>query len=285
MSKGKRRRGKRKGARKEAASATAPKAADVADPEPEAEVVKTRTARESEVDLGWGDPDELSGPIAAEPEPEPEPEPALRREVVVPDEDEEDDGPGDGDRDDGGPPPEPAEVPPLAAALARIDRAVGTVELVAVSIFLAALIGTAVYQFIASKFFHKYDNWPFEVIRYSVFFIAMSAAALAAQQKKMMAIDFVPRLLSPRARAICRVVTGLAVVFVCYLLFRGALMVRESIAKTTEHYDVVDPLVGVLALPIGAGLIGFHFLVHALIELVYLGSGKLPPEEQAVSVH
>jgi TRAP-type C4-dicarboxylate transport system permease small subunit len=182
----------------------------------------------------------------------------------------------------GGPPhAQPAGV----LGLRRIDEWVGKLELVAVSIFLASLIGVAVYQFIASKLLGQNKNWPFEVIRYSVFFVAMSAAALAAQQKKMMAIDFVPRLMKPKTRVISRIIIALVVVFVCYLFIRGGLMVRDSIAKTTEHYDVVNPVTGALALPIGAALIGFHFLIHAVIDMIYLHAKQMPPDDERISVH
>jgi TRAP-type C4-dicarboxylate transport system permease small subunit len=94
-----------------------------------------------------------------------------------------------------------------------------------------------------------------------------------------------PRLMKPKTRIISRIIIALLVTFVCYLFIRGGLMVRESIAKTTEHYDVVSPVTGALALPIGAGLIGFHFLLHAVVDMIYLGAGQMPPDDQGISVH
>jgi TRAP-type C4-dicarboxylate transport system permease small subunit len=174
------------------------------------------------------------------------------------------------------------DAPGPAAVLGRIDAALGKAELMVVSISLVLLVAVAVYQFIAVNLLNQRADWTDELIRYSVFFTAMSAAALAAQQKKMMAIDVVPRLLSPRTRAYSRILIALFVAFACYLLFQGGMMNRDEMAKLTENYHIIDPTLGVLALPIGAALIGVHFLIHAVIEINYLAQGRTPPEPRPV---
>lgn len=170
------------------------------------------------------------------------------------------------------------DAPVPAMVLARVDALLGKLELAVVSASLVLLVSVAVYQFIAVSLLHQRADWTDELIRYSVFFTAMSAAALAAQQKKMMAIDVVPRLLSVRTRAYSRILIALFVAFACYLLFRGGMMNRDEMAKLQETYHFIDPTVGVLALPIGAALIGVHFLIHAVIDITYLAKGRTPPE-------
>lgn len=180
---------------------------------------------------------------------------------------------------------DPGEPPGgLILALTRVDNLVGKIEIALVAASLALLVGVAVFQFVAVNLLSMKADWADELVRYSVFFTAMSAAALAAQQKKMMAIDVVPRLLKPKVRAITRVGIAAIVVFACYLLFRGGLMVRASIIKTPAPYRFISGANGVLALPIGAALIGFHFFVQAVIEAAYLAAGQLPPSER-LSVH
>jgi TRAP-type C4-dicarboxylate transport system permease small subunit len=94
----------------------------------------------------------------------------------------------------------------------------------------------------------------------------------------------VTRLLQPRTRVMLRIATGLFVVGVCVLLFKGGMDMRDTAAQRTGGHDYISETTGLMALPIGALLIGFHFLVHAIMDTLYLAAGKLPPEP-AQAVH
>jgi TRAP-type C4-dicarboxylate transport system permease small subunit len=168
-------------------------------------------------------------------------------------------------------------------ALRRLDDWVGVAETVVVATSLLLLIAVGVYQFVVSQFLETNDTWPYEVIRYSVFFIAFSGAALAAQRSKMINMDVVTRALKPKTRTMLRVATGMFAVGTCILLAKGGLDVRGTPAAAAAQYDVIPAPLGLLALPVGAALIGFHLLVHALIDISWLASGRVPPEgEQKV---
>jgi TRAP-type transport system small permease protein len=175
--------------------------------------------------------------------------------------------------------------PPGVAGLIKLDRALGAVEQVLLVVGLATLMVISVWQLVAGLVLGKHETWPYELIRYAVFFIAMAGAALAAQRSQMMTMDAVTRLLPPRTRVALRVVLSLAVLAACVLLIKGGLDVRERTASLTEDYDIVSPGLGMLPLPVGAALIGIHTLLHALVDLLYLVRGQVPPELAAVRAH
>ncbi|HLU67232.1 MAG TPA: TRAP transporter small permease, partial [Kofleriaceae bacterium] len=153
-------------------------------------------------------------------------------------------------------------------------------ETAAVALSLAALVGVGLYQFIAVHFLGRNDTWPYEVIRYAVFFTAMGGAALAAQRSSLINMDVVTRLLKPRTRTVLRVATSMFALGTCLLLLKGGLDVRALPVVQEAEYEVVPAALALLALPVGGLLIGVHLLTHALIDISYLVAGRTPPEPE-----
>ncbi|HEU5061337.1 MAG TPA: TRAP transporter small permease [Kofleriaceae bacterium] len=167
-----------------------------------------------------------------------------------------------------------------ARLLRELNDWLARIETGALVLMLAVLVGTGVYQTAAAHILGKNETWPYEIIRYSVFFIAMAGAALASARSRMINMDVVTRLLQPKTRAALRIATGLFAVAVCFVLFKGGMDMRDTAAGRNEGYDYISPSTGLLALPIGAVLIGFHFLLHAIIDALWLAGGKVPPEPE-----
>ncbi len=176
-----------------------------------------------------------------------------------------------------------AETPALVTKIERLDNAIGLAEHGFLAIVLFSLIGVGSYQFLASRLFHVNDTWPFEALRYLVFFCAMGGAALASQKGRMISMDFVARKLPPRGRIVLRIATSTFVVVACYLLYRGGMGVREAVAG--EEYEVIKPSTAFLALPLGGLLIGLHYVLHSLTDAIYLANGQIPPEEEGPQAH
>jgi TRAP-type transport system small permease protein len=176
------------------------------------------------------------------------------------------------------PPPPPADEPALAARIRRIDDGIGRAETAALIVFIVMLIGVAVYQVIADKLFDSRPTWPYEIVRFSVFFVAMAGASLAAQRKGMFHMDLVTRKFSPRGRSILRIATAVLVAILCLLVINTALTLRANTFQTKEAHEYISNADGYLALILGMGLISLHFVLHAAIEVVYLASGKIPPD-------
>jgi TRAP-type C4-dicarboxylate transport system permease small subunit len=178
--------------------------------------------------------------------------------------------------DEAGPPP--TDEPPAAAALRRIDEGIGRAETGILIVLVTMLVGVAVYQVVLDKLFDERPTWPYEVVRFSVFFVAMMGASLAAQRKGMFNMDLVTRKFSPRARSYLRIATAVLVAVLCGLVLKTALTLRANTFALKEEHEVFSAADGYLALIAGCGLIAVHFVLHAVIEVVYLASGKIPPD-------
>jgi len=172
--------------------------------------------------------------------------------------------------------------PSWVEALLKIDRGIGLAEQLLLCLFLGVLIGVGAYQAIGRNFFNKSPVWSFEVLRYSVFFIAMTGAALSAHTKQVIRMDVLTRALSPRGRAYSRIVTAVFTILVCIFFAYAGWTLREALLDEKE-FSVIRPSTGVLAIPIGALLIAFHMLVQSIVMGTTLARGEIPVEdEQAV---
>lgn len=178
-----------------------------------------------------------------------------------------------------------AEAPPSPAVtyLQLVDRMVGLAEQAALCFLLALLIGAAAGQAIAARLFDTHWEWSHEVIQNCVFFIAMAGAAMAAQSERLISMDFVYRMLRPELRAWLRQGLRLFTIAICIFFAWGGLALREIVAN--EPSVVISKGNVALALPLGAGLIAFHQLMHGIVDLLYLVRGQLPPESTDIPLH
>jgi len=171
----------------------------------------------------------------------------------------------------------PREEPDAALALRRFNDLLGNLETGLIVLLVVVLVGGAVYQVLAGLFDHR-ETWPYELIRYSVFFVAMSGAALAAQRQGMFHMDLVTRMFPPRMRSWLRIMTAVLAVAMCILVMRSGLDLRRGAHELNEDYEVISTGHGYLAMVVAFGLIAVHYALHAAIEVVYLANRRLPPE-------
>ncbi len=172
----------------------------------------------------------------------------------------------------------PHEAPEAAQVLRRLNDLIGAFETGLLVVLVAVLVGGAVYQVLADHVFDRRETWPYEVIRYGVFFVAMTGAALASQRQGMFHMDLVTRLFPPRMRSGLRIMTAVLVVAMCVLVISSGLDLRRGSHALNEGFEVISTAHGYTALVVAFGLIGLHYVLHALIEIAYLAGGRLPPE-------
>jgi TRAP-type C4-dicarboxylate transport system permease small subunit len=175
-------------------------------------------------------------------------------------------------------PPEPGPVPMLRA----IDRGIVHVEGIAVTIALFVLIVVGVYGALKRNFAPPAPFWTDEIIRYSVFFIGLVGAALAAQSDRLFNIDMFTRAFGLRGKLFIRIVSAVFTIYVAYLFFIGSLSLRDILVD--EKGEILDPRYGVLSLPLAMALIAIHMLLHILIDGYYFVTGQMPPDLAAVQV-
>lgn len=162
-----------------------------------------------------------------------------------------------------------------ARLLRRVDSGLGLIEQALLAVFLVVLVGIGVVQAVMLKFDSGLGVWSFELLRYAVFFIAMTGAALSAHTGQLIAMDFVTRLLAPTTRARLQVLLQAFTLAICGFMVKGGFVLADSVQSNSDA--ALDPHLGIMALPIGAGLMGAHILLHMLIDLTYLVRGELPP--------
>jgi TRAP-type C4-dicarboxylate transport system permease small subunit len=180
-------------------------------------------------------------------------------------------------------PPAPPE-PPFVRALRSIDKAFAKLEELALAMLLLVLIVLAVYQAYKRNIAPPSPYWPDELIRYSVFYIGLIGAALASQSDRLINIDMFSRRFSPRGRLVVGLVTTAFTLGICVLIIMGGLHVHGVNVRLGEEGEVIAPATGILALPIGVGLIGFHLTLHAIIDIYYLATGRTPPAHAPVVI-
>lgn len=168
---------------------------------------------------------------------------------------------------------------PVAARIRQVDRYAGLVENAALFAILVAVILAGATQAIATKVFDKSLLWTFDIVRGGTFAIALGGAAFASHQARHLSMDIVSRFISPRKRQLLRVVLGLFTIFAAFLLFQSGLRLYERVGAEGGHSGVIPIDLIALMIPVGAGLIILHTLLHLLIDVDYLRRGKLPPEK------
>jgi TRAP-type C4-dicarboxylate transport system permease small subunit len=171
------------------------------------------------------------------------------------------------------PPVEPE--PAFVQSIRKIDRGIARVEEVLLSVCLATLLLIGVLGALKRNFAPPSPFWIDEVIRYAVFFIGLTGAALAAQADRLFNIDMFTRLMSPRAKLAMHVLQGAFVIMVCWFIFTGSMKLFESLKD--EHGELISPAAGSMSLPIAVTLIAVHSLLHIIADLYYLVSGVKPP--------
>ena len=110
--------------------------------------------------------------------------------------------------------------------------------------------------------------------------------ALAANTGRLMNIDLVVRLFTPKQRVVLRILAAMFTLVVCYLLFMGSLEVRAVNLRLGEQGEIISPAEGILVLPVAAILIAIHLTLHMIIDAYYLAIGRLPPHfDEAPKAH
>jgi TRAP-type C4-dicarboxylate transport system permease small subunit len=181
---------------------------------------------------------------------------------------------------------EPEKFPddgPLARSIRIFDHVLGNVEQGLLFGLLAIVVLVAATAALSDKIGgHQLGRWWHYIVRGGTFSIAMFGAVFATFQQRNLAMDLISRRLTPRGRLVLGAVLKLITIFIAFLLFRSGMKQREVVGGT-ETLDVfgifkISDADIVTTMPIAAGMIIFHCILHTVIDIEYLVRGKLPPE-------
>jgi TRAP-type C4-dicarboxylate transport system permease small subunit len=182
----------------------------------------------------------------------------------------------------------PSDFPAPVRGLAAVSRALAVAEGAGIALCLLSLVGLAVFQFVVRNLrLHGQlwvpppPEWVDGVIRHSVFVLGFLGAGYATFTGRHIRIDTLTRLLRPRARMAVRVVTALAAAALCGVVVRAALeflaICRQEASEIGSQGQLFTSARGAMVIIAGVGLVGFHFLVQAVIDAVYVVTGRAPP--------
>jgi TRAP-type C4-dicarboxylate transport system permease small subunit len=175
-----------------------------------------------------------------------------------------------------GKPPEDPDAPGLVKGLRAFDRVFARLEEIIIGVSLLGLILLGAYKAVRLNIYPPLPTWAGELISYAVFTIGLFGAALSAQSNRLFNIDQMSKLFGPRGKLVLRIIIGVFTIAVCAIFVRASVTLREIVSDETGH--LVEPKWGVLILPAGLALIALHYFIRMICDLVYLFSGKVPPE-------
>lgn len=172
--------------------------------------------------------------------------------------------------------------PALAHKVRVADEALGMAERVWLFTVFSILVLTGLYRTFVDFAFGQRPLWAIELVRLSAFSIGMFGATYATQNRRNFGLDLVSALFPTKAKAVIRVFTNLATLAAALLLFHGGRLIQHALTKEKQHYEMI-PLTAVgWLIPICSLLIALHVVMHTVIEIDYLRSGKTAPEPEVV---
>ncbi len=187
----------------------------------------------------------------------------------------------------------PQQKPGPIEPLERVDKLIGQGEGVVLVSALAFLVVLGFYRslFESTKkwFGHPVlmepPEWTTPTILLLVFMVGMLGLALAAQADKLINIDLFSRVLGARAKLVIRIIGNSFGGLISYFFIRTALHLRSVLDDTSTARKLLSDKTTQLVIPLTVGLVILHLVVKIVIDVVWLASGKTPPESAPGGAH
>jgi C4-dicarboxylate transporter, DctQ subunit len=151
--------------------------------------------------------------------------------------------------------------------LNKIDSFINKIEGAVLIFLLLVMLFMAFGQVVLRNFFSGGIVWGDIVLRHLVLWIGFLGAALATSGERHLNIDLLTRYLPERVKGVVATVADIFAAVVCYLLFQGSItFINLDIAGNRTVLGNVPAWVGEIIIPVGYGLLAFHFLIRATIN-------------------
>jgi TRAP-type C4-dicarboxylate transport system permease small subunit len=158
--------------------------------------------------------------------------------------------------------------------LDRIDNAWAACERWLIAALLLAMLALAFSQVVLRNLFSTGLDWADVTVRHLVLWVGLLGASVAAKERRHLAIDIAPRILTGKARQALEALLGLITAGICGLLFwaswRFASFLYEFGTGTLEG---APALLAGLILPVAFAGIAVRFLLIAIREIAALAAG------------
>jgi len=151
--------------------------------------------------------------------------------------------------------------------LKAVDSILNKIEGAVLIILLLTMLIMAFGQVVLRNIFSGGIVWGDILLRHLVLWIGFLGAALATSGERHINIDALTRYLPERLKRAVGTLTNIFAAFVCFLLFRASLtFINFEIANKNTVFGEVPSWYAQIIIPVGFGLLVFHFIVRAVID-------------------
>ena len=175
--------------------------------------------------------------------------------------------------------------------ITKLDKAFAKAEEILLALILVSMVVLAAIQVLLRNIWSTGIDWADITVQNATVLLGLLGAAVATSEGRHLNIDLIGRVLKGRHKTVLKVLIGVFAVYVCSLLTRGGwttFMVNYEPWKelTPEGWTVwmnlkaqflegsIPQWLSQLLLPIGFGLIGFHFLLRLVRDMYTLATGN-----------
>ena len=153
--------------------------------------------------------------------------------------------------------------------LKSIESVLNKIEGAMLIFLLLVMLFMAFGQVVLRNFFSGGLVWGDILLRHLVLWIGFLGAALATSGERHLNIDILTRYLPERLRGAVAALSNVFAAAVCFFLFRASLTFIgfEIVNKNTVFADIPSWFAQII-IPIGFGLLTFHFIVRAILDAV-----------------
>jgi len=174
--------------------------------------------------------------------------------------------------------------------ISGMDRIFNKIEEIILAVLLVGMVSLASLQVLLRNVWNTGIDWADVTLQNATVVLGLLGAAIATSEKRHLTIDVVSRLIKGRIKHLVQVVLDIFALGVCSLLTQGGIATfriayedwRANIPEgwtvwanfKTQFLDGGFPeWLSQLFLPIGFGLIAFHFTLRLILDLGTLVKG------------
>lgn len=151
--------------------------------------------------------------------------------------------------------------------LERLDSFLNGLEGRLLVALLSVMVILSFVQVFLRNAFSESFLWGDILLRHLVLWVGFIGAALATSNDRHINIDALTRFLPSRLKHWSKVLTNVFAAVVCYFLSRaGVTFVKNEIDAAGTLYESIPSWYSEIIIPVGFGLLAFHFLVRASLE-------------------
>ncbi len=158
-----------------------------------------------------------------------------------------------------------------------LERYIVKVETLFLVTSLLVMVLLAFLQVFLRNIFSSGFLWADTFLRYLVVWVGFIGAAIASSEEKHISIEVLTKFISPKAKNVVSIVTGLAAAIVCYYLFSASNQFLDfGLSPDSLVFESIPLKTIFIIIPYGFLLMMFHFSVRVVSNFHLLFSNQKP---------